>query len=127
MDLLEEALGDLEGRTVLILGLTYRENVKEVAFSTARKLRRELQHRGAIILGHDPLLSEAEQRAMKVRPVAIEPALAVDAIVVQAYHDAYAGLNWATFKGLRAVLDGRGALGMRSANNSPPSISTTCG
>src|SRR5436305_14865941 len=29
VDLLEEALDDLEGTTVLLLGLTYRENVRE--------------------------------------------------------------------------------------------------
>lgn len=108
--LLEGALGDLDGRRVLILGLTYRENVKEVAFSSARRLRRELHHRGASVFGHDPLLSEDEQRALKVEPIALVPPPAVDAIIVQAYHRSYEGLAFAAFDGLRVVLDGRAAL-----------------
>lgn len=110
VDLLEDALGGLEGRTVLILGLTYRENVKEIAFSSARKLSRELRHRGAVVLGHDPLLDLEEQRRFKLAPVTLEPPPAADAIILQAYHQLYRNLDFTAFAGLRALLDGRNAL-----------------
>jgi len=110
VDLLEEALGSLAGTHVLILGLTYRENVKETAHTSARKLSRELRHRGAIVLGHDPLLTLEEQTALKVRPVALSPYPAVDAVILHANHDAYRELDLAAFPGLRVVLDGRGTL-----------------
>jgi nucleotide sugar dehydrogenase len=110
VDLLEDALGSLEGARVLILGLTYRENVKETAFSSARKLRRELKRRDAVVLGHDPLLSDEEQGALRVQPTSLTPPPQVDGIIIQAYHDAYRNLDFAAFPGLRAVLDGRGAL-----------------
>jgi len=110
VDLLEEALGQLQDVKVLLLGLTYRENVKEVSFSSARKLGQELRHRGAVVLGHDPLLSEEEQRAFRLEPVALDNPLAVDAIIIQAYHDAYRALDWRSFVGLSIVLDGRGSL-----------------
>ncbi len=114
VDLLEDALGSLDGARVLILGLTYRENVKETAFSSARKLRRELKRRDAVVLGHDPLLSEEEQSALRVEPTSLLPMPAVDGVIIQAYHDAYRELDLTGFPTLRAVLDGRGALG-RSA------------
>lgn len=110
VDLLEEALGTLRDRRILVLGLTYRENVRETAFSSARRLVRECRQRGAVVLGHDPLIDEEEQRHMQAQPVPLEPAPRVDAIVLQAYHDQYRHINWLGFPGLQAVLDGRGAL-----------------
>lgn len=110
VDLLEDALGDLKGTRILILGLTYRENVKETAFTSARKLRRELHRRGASVLGHDPLLSDAEQLELKVEPVRLEPLPQVDAVIIQAYHDTYRAIDLTAFPDIRALLDGRGAL-----------------
>jgi UDP-N-acetyl-D-mannosaminuronate dehydrogenase len=110
VDRLEEALGSLAGLDVLILGLAYRENVKESAHTSARKLSRELRHRGATVLGHDPLLTLEEQRALKVQPVSLSPLPEVDAVILQANHDAYRELDLSTFPGLRIVLDGRGAI-----------------
>ena len=43
---LATALGGLAGRRVLVLGYSYRENVKETAFSAAKPLIRELRRRG---------------------------------------------------------------------------------
>ncbi len=63
VDLLEDALGTLEGARVLILGLTYRANVWDATHSSARKLARELRHREAEALGHDPHLSDDAQSA----------------------------------------------------------------
>jgi UDP-N-acetyl-D-mannosaminuronate dehydrogenase len=34
----------------------------------------------------------------------------VDAVIVQAFHSEYAGLDWARFRGLKVVFDGRGAV-----------------
>jgi nucleotide sugar dehydrogenase len=110
VDMLEAALGDLEDRAVLLLGLTYRENVKDVTFSAARRLSRDLRHRGAQVLGHDPLLDDAEQRAFKLRPFNLNNPERVDAVIIQAYHDQYRGLDLSGLPGLRVVLDGRGAL-----------------
>ena len=110
VDLLEEALGDLEGRTVLILGLTARADVGETAYSSARRLSRELRHRGATVLGHDPLLDSSEQQRFKLAPVSLDPPPAVDAIILHAYHRQYRTLDLGAFAGLRALLDGRAAL-----------------
>jgi len=107
---LERAIGSLRGATVLILGLAYRPNVKEAAHSSALLLSEALRERGARPLVHDPLFSDEEVRALGLEPTDRFPPAHVDALVVQAWHDAYRDFNLRSFAGCRAVLDGRGAL-----------------
>ena len=57
---LEADLGSLDGVEVLVLGLTYRHGVKELAYSRAIPLIDGLRHRGARVLAHDPLLDDDE-------------------------------------------------------------------
>jgi nucleotide sugar dehydrogenase len=107
---LERAIGSLRGAMVLILGLAYRPNVKEAAHSSALLLSEALRERGARPLIHDPLFSDEEVRALGLEPSDRLPPAHVDALVVQAWHDAYRDLDLRSFAGCRAVLDGRGAL-----------------
>jgi nucleotide sugar dehydrogenase len=106
---LAQAIGGLEGKTVVILGLSYRPDIKEAAFSSAFLLARELTARGARTLVHDPYFGVEEMRAMGLEPVERVPVEA-DAIVVQAWHKAYEELDLGAFEGCKAVLDGRNAL-----------------
>jgi nucleotide sugar dehydrogenase len=106
---LEAALGLLDGATVLILGLAYRANVKEAAHSSTFLLAEALRSRGARPLVHDPWFSDDEIRALGLEPPERFPPR-VDALIVQALHDAYRELDWRAFAGCRAVLDGRNAL-----------------
>ncbi len=107
---LQQELGGLAGRRVLILGIAYRENVKELAFSVAPRLANLLRAQGADVLGHDPLFSASELAHLPVKLVDLEQPLCLDAIIIQAFHEAYQRLDWQRFRGLRVVLDGRGAL-----------------
>jgi nucleotide sugar dehydrogenase len=107
---LERALGSLRGATVLILGLAYRPNVKEAAHSSALLLSKALRERGARALVHDPLFSQDEIRTLGLEPVDRLPPEHVDALIVQAWHDAYRNLDLRSFAGCRAALDGRNAL-----------------
>jgi nucleotide sugar dehydrogenase len=106
---LETAIGALQNRTVLILGLAYRANVKEAAHSSTFLIVDALRERGAHAIVHDALYADDEIRAYGLTPAGALP-LAVDAIIVQAWHDAYRELDLRGFAGCRAVLDGRNAL-----------------
>ena len=64
VDLLEQELGTLAGARVVILGVTYRGNVKETAFSGAFDLRDALTARGAEPLAVDPLYDDDELREL---------------------------------------------------------------
>ena len=107
------ALGSLEGAMVVVLGLAYRANVKEPRHSSAFRLVNELAAAGATAYVHDPLFTDDEIRALGLAPPPAWP-LRCDALIVQAWHDAYASLDFGAFDGLRAVLDGRGALDRRA-------------
>jgi len=109
---LEHHLGGLSRRRVLVLGASYRENVKELAFSTAFPIIDLLHRKGAIAVIHDPLFTAAELRPFEAEVVDLDSDTArrVDAVVVQAWHSAFKDIDWRRFTKLRAVLDGRGAV-----------------
>ena len=100
-----DLLGDVGGRRVLVLGVTYRGGVKETAFSGAFPLRDELAARGATVVAADPLYDDEELRALGFDPW---DGAAVDAAVLQADHAEYRDLR--EIPGLRVVVDGRGAV-----------------
>ena len=104
------ALDGLSGKTVLILGLAYRGGVKEAELSSALLVAAALRHAGARVLVNDPLYSDSELQAYGLEASPIPPSSPVDAVVLQAAHREYAGLDYAALEGCRAVLDGRGAL-----------------
>lgn len=110
VELLRQKLGDLRNKTVLILGLAYRENVKETAFTTAKLLIDVLEERGAKVLVHDPLFSREEIESFRAPSADLSEHLSVDAIIVHSYHDQYKNLDFSIFKGSRVVLDGRNIL-----------------
>ncbi|WP_376794700.1 nucleotide sugar dehydrogenase [Thermogemmatispora sp.] len=107
---LEMALGSLRGQTVLIMGIAYRGDVRELAFSSAALLRTALQERGARVLADDPLFSPAEIRAAGYTPFSPSAAAEVNAIILQAAHTAYRSFDFGLFTRCRVVLDGRLAL-----------------
>jgi len=106
---LADALGAPAGATVVVLGLAYRADVKESRHSSAFGLASALADLGATVYVHDPLYSDSEIRAHGLVPPPLFP-LPCDALAVQAWHEQYAALDLRAFAGLRAVLDGRGAL-----------------
>jgi nucleotide sugar dehydrogenase len=106
---LDAELDGLAGRRVLVLGLTYRQNVHEVAFSSAWQIAARLASAHATVLLHDALLSSEEISAFPGEPTGLDQ-LQVDAVVVNAFHNQYREVDWANIKGLKVVVDGRGAL-----------------
>jgi UDP-N-acetyl-D-mannosaminuronate dehydrogenase len=108
---LEAAIGPLADRSVLILGVAYRGDVKETAFSSARLVQQALVARGAAVYADDPLFAAEELVALGYVPFAPEAhAHAIEAILVQAAHAAYETLDFGQFPACRVVLDGRRAI-----------------
>ena len=106
VELLAGALsGAVAGARVVILGVTYRGDVKETAFSGAFPVARELRERGAHAFASDPLYSAAELSALGFEPWDGTP---VDAAIVQADHAGYAELRPRDVPGARVLIDGRG-------------------
>lgn len=100
--------GALRGTAVVILGVSFRADVREPYHSPAFALRDELARRGARPLAHDPFFTADELRRLGFEPCDVP--CAADAVVVQAWHEPYRDLDLAAFPGIRAVLDGRNVL-----------------
>ncbi len=108
---LQLALGGLDGADILVLGLTYRDGVKELAFSRALPLIERLAFHGARVLAYDPLLTDDEiARTGATAWHWGHPSPRVRAIVTQTADPAWAGLDPAWFPSLELVLDGRNSL-----------------
>jgi len=97
---------------VLLFGLAYRENVKETAFSAARRLIEGLFERGATPILNDPLYTSEELSRYAGETFSLDAIPACDAAIMQACHSAYKELDWKQVArmGCGAVLDGRNCL-----------------
>ncbi len=111
LDAMTEALGTLVGQKVLVLGLTYRHGVKELAYSRALPLISGLRERGALPLAFDPLLTDEEIGKTGASPWTWgQPEPDVRAIVTQTADPEWRALDPALFPGLRLLVDGRNSL-----------------
>jgi nucleotide sugar dehydrogenase len=110
VDRLRERIGPLDGLPVLVLGVAYRADVREDAFSSAFRLRDELLAAGARVYGHDPYFSADHLRELGFEPWQPDDPAPVRAAVLQAGHEAYRSFDFAAIPGLEVVLDGRNAL-----------------
>jgi UDP-N-acetyl-D-mannosaminuronate dehydrogenase len=104
------ALGGLDGAHVLVLGLTYRHGVKELAYSRALPLIEALRAAGARVVAHDPLLSDDEVRALAAEPYAWGSPSDVRAIVIQTGDPRWRALDPAWFPDLAILVDGRNSV-----------------
>ena len=107
---LESALGGLDDVPVLVLGLTYRENVKELAYSRALPLIDRLAFHGARVSAYDPLLSAAEIEHCCATPYTWGERAPFRAIVTQTADGLWEQLDLSLFPELEIVLDGRNSL-----------------
>jgi UDP-N-acetyl-D-glucosamine dehydrogenase len=112
VDRLEETLdGDLAGRTVLLMGVSYRPGVADTRHSASATFVREAQARGARVRCHDPLVSRWRELDMAVETELPRPA-GVDAVVFAVGHGLYRSLDLVAWLGDErpAVLDANGVL-----------------
>jgi nucleotide sugar dehydrogenase len=106
---LADVIGTLAGLRVVVLGAAYRGGVKETAFSGVFPVVSALGRAGAQALVHDPLYTDDELAAMDLVPYHLGESC--DAAILQAEHAVYREVRADALPGVRAVLDGRDALG----------------
>jgi nucleotide sugar dehydrogenase len=100
---------ETKGKKVLVLGVTYRPNVKEVAFSGAFSVKRRLESLGMAAYFDDPLLSNSD-----LIELGLEPAINrtdYDFAVIHTAHAQYENFDFSVFPKLQQVIDGRGIMG----------------
>jgi nucleotide sugar dehydrogenase len=100
----------LAGQSVLILGVAYRGDVREVAFTSAKLLQDALVEHGATVYADDPLFGADELNALRYTPLTREVEDQIRAIILQADHKAYQSFDFSRFVSCQVVLDGRKVL-----------------
>jgi len=110
VDQIEDRAGSLDGQPVLVLGIAYRGDVREDAFSSAFRLRDELLAAGALVYAHDPYFDADHLRRLGFEPYDLAAPATVKVAILQAAHAAYGDLEPAALPGLELMVDGRNAL-----------------
>ena len=100
---------NLKGKKILVLGVTYRPNVKEVAFSGAFDVKEELVKLGMKPYFHDPLLSNEELHELGLE--SSENVQDFEYAIIHTNHKVYKNLKFSEFPSLKYIIDGRGDLG----------------
>lgn len=82
----------IKGSKVLIMGLTYKENVPDTRESPVRDMIKELKEFGVDVYGYDPLLSNEEIEGFGVKALD-ELNVKVDCVIVAVAHDEFRKMN----------------------------------
>ena len=78
----------IKGSKVLIMGLTYKENVPDTRESPVREMVKELKEFGVSVYGYDPLLSKEEIEAFGVKALD-DFNVIMDCVIVAVAHDEF--------------------------------------
>ncbi len=104
---IEAVIGSLSGLSVLILGVAYRGNVRETAFTSAKLLQEALIQHGATVYVDDPLFTEDELRELRYTPLSSNYEGKIRAMILQADHRIYHNFDFKRFDHCQMILDGR--------------------
>ena len=105
VSILAKEIGDLKGKQVAVLGISYRGGVKESAFSGVFPTVENLKKSGATVLVNDPMYTDEEITSLGFTPYKL--GAPVDALILQADHKEYKELKSSDFPGVKAIVDGR--------------------
>jgi len=97
-----------KGKRVLVLGLTYRPGVKEIANSPGIEIIKKLDEEGMEVFAHDPMLSKEEIEGYGFRYTDLGNLEKIDSIILVTAHEEYRNLNLETLKekGVKSIMDG---------------------
>ena len=115
--LLKSALGSLDQKKVLILGLSYRPNVKELAFSGALDLVKLLNEGNSFPQILDPYYSDNEIIELGLVPFSSD-AGSIDAIIIHTDHAYFTEELQTQFASVKIIIDGRNLLRGDTSNQS---------
>jgi len=129
----------IKGSKVLIMGLTYKENVADIRETPVKEMVKELKEFGVDIYGYDPLLDNIEQEfGIKPYPLSLithnssrithhpspitrhsSPMTAVDGVIMAVAHDAFKEITLGKLKEIMnanpILIDVRGIFGAEEA------------
>ena len=105
---LADALGSLKGKTIHVMGVGFRPEVKEHACSPAFALCEDITSYGAEATVEDPLYTDEELKKLGFTPAKVGTDT-IHAVILNTAHSAFKKQNFPQWRdtGVKAVLDGR--------------------
>ena len=92
LDYIDQMLGGLEGKRILLMGVSYRPDVGDTRYSPSEIFYREADRRGAELTCHDPLLTHWREIGVDL-PQEIPSPHGFDAVVFGVAHREYTNLD----------------------------------
>jgi UDPglucose 6-dehydrogenase/UDP-N-acetyl-D-galactosamine dehydrogenase len=89
----------IKGSKVLIMGLTYKENVPDTRESPARKMVKALKEYKVDVYGYDPLLCKKEIEGFGVKAVEGLDEVKSDGVILAVGHEEFKGLGLGGWRG----------------------------
>jgi len=90
----------IKGSKVLIMGLTYKENVPDIRETPVMGIIKELKEFGIEIFGFDPLLRREEIEAFGISALETVGEINADCVIIAVAHDAFKDIPLSTLKGM---------------------------
>jgi UDPglucose 6-dehydrogenase len=109
----EEAVWNLEGKRITLLGLSFKPGTDDIRFSPGLELARRLLHSAAEVVGYDPRAmgnAKSDLPELEVAMDAYEAAAGAHCVVLCTEWDEFRGLDLGKLAGIMAdpvVVDGR--------------------
>src|SRR4051794_26927415 len=91
-------LGGIEGKRVLVLGLSYRANLAEITGSVGVSLVNELVAAGAVAVVADSYFTAEQIAAVGAEALDQDQLGSIDAVIVQALHDEFLSFPWSSLR-----------------------------
>jgi UDP-N-acetyl-D-galactosamine dehydrogenase len=121
----------IKGSKMLIMGLTYKENVPDTRESPVREMVKELKEFKVAVYGYDPLLSKEEIESFDVKALDFsfstgflfskKKKCKVDCVIITVAHDAFKGVTLDTLKNIMndkpVLIDVRGIFDKEEKND----------
>ena len=101
-----KSFSTLKNLNVLILGISYRANVKEIAFSGAIDLKNILAESGAKVFAMDPFYTKSEINEIGFE-YGDDPSQAFDVVILHTNHQEFSKIDFSKFSKSSKLLDGR--------------------
>ena len=95
--------GNLKNKSILLMGLTYKEDVADTRFSASETFYKEAKKIGCKVDVYDPLISFWEETKIKIKPD-IPSLIEYDAIIFSVAHKEFSALSFKKVKISKGVL-----------------------
>ena len=116
-DAFEECNKSIQNSSILILGISYKPNVKDIQLTPAKKIINKLQDLGAKIYIYDPYFKSEEVFGVRIEDNIESIIQNIDACIIVTAHDEFKKLEIPLFSKMRnpILIDTRGIVDPLSA------------